>query len=92
MVLTYQSVEHGDVNFSANGSPATVRTFALIERQNTIVYATAHSTNTDLIATVVDVTKSSIQINVRNNSATNNFSAVTTAAVRIFYQVVGSSP
>lgn len=59
---TYQAVEHGEVNFSANGSPTVVQTFSLSQKYNTIVYAEAHAVSTNIEARVTDITQSQIEI------------------------------
>ena len=48
--LTYQTAEHGQVDFSANGSPTTVRTFALAQKYNSIVYVNAHAAHKQFIS------------------------------------------
>jgi len=91
-VRTYQSMEHGEVSFSANGSPITTRTFALASKHNTIVYAEAHAVSTVVVATVTDITKTSITIAMQNMSAGGDISSNTGDTIQVFYQVVGSSP
>jgi len=89
---TYQSMEHGEVSFSANGSPVTTLTFALAEKHNTIIYAEAHAISTVVVATVTDITNTSITMAMQNMSAGGDISDVTTDTIKVFYQVVGSSP
>lgn len=88
----YQAMEHGEVAFSGTGSATVSRTFSLAERHNVIIYANAHARSPLVTAHVVDVTGTSITIECRSVSGTGNFSAVTTATVMVFWQVVGSSP
>lgn len=90
--LTYQSMEHGEVSMSPNGSPTISQVFGLIEKQNTIVYVNAHSTSEDVHAAVTANGNTSITITLRTISGTANFSDVTDGPVTVFYQVVGSSP
>ena len=87
----YQVVEYGEVAFSANGSAITTRTFSLAETHGRIIYANAHARFRGAIATVTDVTGTAITIDCAAMTATNNLSALTTATIRVFYQVVGSS-
>jgi len=90
--LLYQSIETGDVYFSANGSPTTQRTFALAEKQHKILFAKAEALDTRIKATITDVTLTAVTIALSMISATGNFSAVTTASIRVFYEVKGSNP
>ena len=90
--FVYQQMEHGECYFSANGSATVVRTFPLKDTHATVIYANAHAMHTGIAAAVTDVTATSITITARTISGTANFSAVTTATVRVFWQVVGSSP
>lgn len=89
---TYQAMEHGLFDFSATGSPTVARSFELSERHGKIVYATAHAKSTLVTAHVTDVTNTSITVECRTVSGTANFSGVTTAAVPVYWQVIGSSP
>jgi len=89
---SYQSVEHGRLDFSATGSPTIAKTVKTAELHGKIIYATAHAQNTLAIATVTDVTNTSITISLRSISGTANFSSVTTDVVSVYYQIVGSSP
>src|SRR3990167_2024934 len=86
----FQSFEHGFVNFSANGSAITTRTFALVENKGTIIYACANAMSEQFRSFVTDVTNSHIIIGTTPVSQTDSFSSVTTATVRVFFQVVGS--
>lgn len=88
----YQATEHGILSFSSNGSSTIVKTQKLAETHGTIVYAEAHSTDILASAFVTDVTNTSIELTLRTISGTAEFSAVTTASIKVFYKVVGSSP
>jgi len=89
---TFQSVEHGRIDFSSTGSPTMAKTIKLADFHGKILYATAHSQDQLAIATVTDVTSTSITLLLRSVSGTANFSSVTTALVSVYYQIVGSSP
>ena len=91
-IFTYQSMEHGERNLSANGSANIVSTYALAEKHGRIVYASAHARNTSVIAAVTDVTGSSITITCVPNLSAASFSAAITASFTVNWQVVGSSP
>lgn len=105
--MIFQSFQHGEVIFSANGSPSTVLSFGFKERQQTIIFAIAHAKSNAVTAHVTDVTNTGITIEVfprvniditavvNTTTATSTllkFSQATTANVTIYYQVVGSSP
>lgn len=91
--LTWQSMFHGQVLYSATGSATISRTFNIPEKIGTVVYASAHCMNVELAAHVTDVTQTAITIIVRDADSTANVSAViTTGQVTVFYQVVGSTP
>ena len=91
---TFQSMEHGQVSFTATGSPTIARSFGFQEKQNKIVYANAHAISDKCIACVTDITQTGITITVRTVSGTANFSSVVTATngVSVYFQVVGSNP
>ena len=91
-VLKYQQMEHGEVDFSANGSQATQLTFNLAETHTTIVYAVAHAKSEFITAHVTDITNTAITIVAKPFSSTALFSSVTTATVKVYYQVIGSNP
>lgn len=88
----YQTMELGQVLVSANGSQGVQVSVALAERNNYILYANAHAQHSAIIARVVDVTQSSISIEASLVSSTGVFSSVTSGPVKVFFQVVGSSP
>jgi len=85
----YQSMEHGEVIFSATGSAVVSITYALVEKQNKIIYASAHALNSAITAHVISVTATSITIEC---NATADFSSITTGQVTVYYQVIGSNP
>lgn len=85
----YQAVEHGMLSLSATSTGTIVRSVALSQPYSKIIYASAHARSTVVSAHVTDVTNSSVQITLRSISAAD-VSAVTTAAVVVQYQVVGS--
>lgn len=89
---SYQSMEHGEVNFSGNGSANTVKSFGFGEKQGQIIYATAHASHNRLLASVTDVTLSGLTITLGLISGTANLSDVTTGTIKVWYQVIGSSP
>lgn len=99
---TFQSQETGEVDFSANGSPVTTLTFALKEKQQTVIYAVAQARSLGVTAHVTDVTQTAITIAcaprlvwdqaVSTSLALMNFSQATTATVKVYYCVVGSNP
>lgn len=82
--------ECGEVNFSATGSPTVARTFALQEKHQRIIFASAHAKSTDVTAHVTDITASSITVTARTVSGTANFSSVTTATIPVYFTVVSS--
>jgi len=86
----FQSIEHGFVNFSSNGSAVTIRVFPLAEKKGTIIYANANAMSDQIRAFVTDVTSSQISIGVESISQSDGLSNVTTGTIRVFYQVVGS--
>lgn len=88
----YQSIEHGEVDFSHTGSATITKTYSLKEKQNKIVYANAHACNNLGVATITDVTQTAVTIVLRTVSGTANLSSVITASVKVFYQVIGSNP
>ena len=87
----YQSVEYGEVAFSATGSATVTNTYALAEKQNKIIYADAHALNSAIVAHVTSVTATAITIECGYVSGVD-FSDVTTGQVTVYYQVVGSNP
>jgi hypothetical protein len=87
----YQSVEYGEVLFSATGSATVAITYNLAEKQNKIIYAGAHSTVVGINAHVTDITSTALTITIASISATS-VSSVTNDQIKIFYQVVGSNP
>lgn|SRR3990167_576953 len=98
----YQSMETGEVWFSANGSATTQRSFGFEERQSTIIVAVAQARSSGITATVMDVTNTGITIEcyptrvwdiaVSTCLSLMTFSQATTASVSIYYLVVGSNP
>ena len=86
----YQATEHGIVTFSATGSATVAQTFALKEKHNRIVHVHAHASSEVVTAHVTDITKTSISITCRTISGTAGFSAVTSASIPVYYQVIGS--
>lgn len=91
-VESYQTMECGQARFSANGSAITTRTFALAAKHTSILYADAHAVSSLVEAHVTDVTQTSITIAAFGVTATGNFSAITTASVLVYFQVVGTNP
>jgi hypothetical protein len=90
--LLYQSLEAGETTFSATGSATVSKSFGFEEKQGTIVFAMAHAKSPLVTAHVTDVTQTGITIECRTVSGTAAFSAVTTAAISVYYAVIGSSP
>ncbi len=89
--FNYHVVEHGEVDFSATGSPTITRTFNFKEKKNEIIHYNAHCRSTLALACVTNVTQTAVEITVRTVSGTANFSDVTTA-VKVSYQVIGTQP
>ncbi len=89
---SYQSEEHGIVDYSGTGSPTVAQTFSLKEKQNKIIHAIAHAHSTLVTAHVTDVTQTAITIECRTISGTANFSDVTTATIKVHFKVQGSNP
>jgi len=90
--FTYQSAEHGEVDFSGTGSPTVALSFGFVEKQNKIIYASAHALSTLVSAHVTGVTSTGLTITCRSISGTANLSDVTTSTIKVFYQVIGSNP
>lgn len=88
----YQSCEHGEVNLSANGSATVEQSFGFKEKQNKIIFASAHAISNLVTAHVTDVTATGITILMQNASAGGDISDVTSASIKIFYEVWGSNP
>jgi len=87
----FQSQEFGETTFSATGSPTVAKTFALAEKYANILYVNAHAQSILIDAIVTDITNSSLTVTCVNRSGSNDFSAATTAAISVFYQVVGNN-
>lgn len=99
-----QAFEHGRVTFSANGSSTILQSFSLEEKYDTIIYANAHAVHSAVTARVVDITQSQISIectafsitavSIVNSAITAAplFSAITTASITVYFQVVGAAP
>lgn len=88
----YQNMEHGEVDFSANGSFATVISYGFQNRQNKIIYVNAHAISSQFSAHVTDVTNTGISITCRPISGTGLFSQVSTATIKVFFQTIGTDP
>lgn len=61
----HQFAEHGQVSFSATGSPTVALTFALKEVHENVVYVNAHALSTQVSAHVTDITQTAITITCR---------------------------
>lgn len=91
--LTWQSAFHGSVLYSATGSATIARTFSLPEKIGTVVYVSAHCISSELSAHVTDVTQTAVTIVLRDADSSGVVSAIlTTGQVRVYYQVIGSTP
>jgi len=88
----YQSMEHGENTYSATGSATITKTFSLKEKQNKIIFVKAHALSTQVSAHVTDITQTAVTIECRTISGTALFSSVTTASVKVFWEVIGSNP
>lgn len=92
VIRPYQFQELGRGIFSGTGSATVTKSFALTETFENILFAEAHAISSQIMASVTNVTASSITIDARGVTSTANFSAITTAAIPVFFKVIGNSP
>lgn len=92
LVKPYQVMETGTAIFSANGSNVMTRAFPIRSVMGDIVSVHAQAIHSAVLASVVDLTASSISIQAGPISATALSAVITTAQVRLYWQIIGSAP
>lgn len=60
----FQSIETGQVTYSATGSPTVTKSFGFKEKKGSVLFAQAHAKHAQFTAHVVDVTSTGITIDV----------------------------
>lgn len=90
----FQSLQSGDALFSANGSQATVRSFPLAHDPGVVVSTWAHCMDPGFLATVTDITATSItvQCTAWSQTAGRAFSDTTTQAVQCYFNILSHLP
>lgn len=92
VIAPFQVAEMGRFYISATGSPTITKSFPIISKISDIVFAEANCQRVGTLATVTDVTASSITIETQIISSTGSFSAITTACQIVNWKVIGSTP
>lgn len=101
LLRPFMSTQFGYADFSANDSATIIsRTFPIPERLGNIIGAKAHVMNHNLKATVTDITATSITVACgpwiqiadtgTGSSTVVAFSAITSAAVRVWWEVIST--
>jgi len=93
VVKSYQSSYSGYFDVSGTGSATVDKTIGFSQRQTDITYVNAHALNTSARAIVTNVTATGITINIAPILlATTAISNVTTATIRVYFELRSSNP
>jgi len=96
VAATFQYIESGEISVSATGSPSVTTVVTLQKKPNKLLYVGANAEVDGIVASVHNVTGTSISVSVRampvGTASLANISDVTTASFSVRWMLMGSSP